>query len=376
MKVALVHDLLVKLGGGERVLKVLSDLYPQAPIYTLLYDEAKVGRVFPKARVRVSGFHKLPKMIRERRRYLFPWMPKMIEAFDFSDYDLVISSSSAYAHGIVTDLGTKHISYCHSPMRYAWDWTHHYLNEQKIGPFKRMAIRKLMNKIRVWDYYAADRADLYVANSENVKNRIQKYWRKDSLVLYPPVDVERFKVTPAHGNYFLIVSALTPFKNIELAIHLFNKVRKHLVIIGEGSDKERLKQLAGPHIDFLGFKPDDVVREYMQNCRALIFPGEEDFGITPVEAMACGKPVLAYGKGGVTESVIAGVSGEFFDEPTVASMEDALARLLVAEKKYDPNKIRQCAERFAQAEFEAGIQRIVERTVCSPLSPEGTSSDT
>src|SRR3989338_6910525 len=301
MKVALVHDLLVKLGGGERVLKVLSDLYPNAPIYTLLYDEAKVGRVFPKSRVRVSGFHKLPKILRNQRRYLLPWMPKMIESFDFSEYDLVISSSSAYAHGIVTDLGTKHISYCHSPMRYAWDWAHPYLNEQNVGRLKRGIIRKMLSKIRIWDYYASDRADLILANSSNVQKRIQKYWRKASTVLYPPVDVERFKVTPAHGNYFLIVSTLTPFKNIELAIHLFNKIRKQLIIIGDGADRERLKRLAGPHIDFLGFKPDDVVREYMQNCRALIFPGEEDFGITPVEAMACGKPVLAYGKGGATE---------------------------------------------------------------------------
>jgi glycosyltransferase involved in cell wall biosynthesis len=363
MKVALVHDLLVKFGGAERVLKVLADLYPQAPIYTLLYDESKMGRIFPKSRVRVSGFHKLPRMLLNRRRYLIPWMPKMIESFDFSDYDLVISSSSAYAHGIVTDLGTKHISYCHSPMRYAWDWTHPYLKEQHVGSVKRMAIRKLLNKIRVWDYYASDRAELLVANSETVRGRIQKYWRKKSEVLYPPVDVERFNVTKSHGNYFLIVSALTPYKNIELAIHLFNKVRKHLVIIGEGADRARLQRLAGPHIDFLGFKPDDVVREYMQNCRAFIFPGEEDFGITPVEAMACGKPVLAYGKGGVTETVVAGVSGEFFQEPTVESMENALATLLVNERKYDPNTIRQCAERFAQAEFETGIQRMVEKVM-------------
>jgi glycosyltransferase involved in cell wall biosynthesis len=363
MKVALVHDLLVKLGGAERVLKVLSDLYPQAPIYTLFYDEKKVGRVFPKQRVRTSGFHKLPKFLQTRRKYLFPWMPRMVEQFDFSEFDLVISSSSAYAHGIVTDLHTKHISYCHSPMRYAWDWTHQYLKEQNASTAKRMAFRKLVNKVRVWDYFAADRVDQYLANSENVQGRITKYWRQDSEVLYPPVNVDRFKVTPKHNKYFLIVSTLTPYKNVELAVHLFNKVRKKLVIIGDGPDKERLKRIAGPHIDFLGFKPDEVVREYMQNCRAFIFPGEEDFGIAPVEAMACGKPVLALAKGGVTETVVPGVSGEFFSESTVGSMEDALARLLVNERKYDPNVIRQCAEQFSQAKFEAGVKRVVEKVM-------------
>lgn len=363
LKVALVHDLLVKPGGAERVLKVLADLYPQAPIYTLLYDEKKMGHVFPKTRVRVSGLHQLPQFVRERRRYLFPWMPRMVESFDLSDFDLVLSSSSAYAHGVVTDLKTKHISYCHSPMRYAWDWTHRYLDEQHVGPLKRLAIRRLLKKIRVWDYFASDRADLIVANSKTVARRIEKYWRKEAEVLYPPVDVERFTVTKEHQNFFLIVSALTPFKNIELAIHLFNKVRKRLVIIGEGADRARLERLAGPHIDFLGYKPDEVVREYLQNCRAFVFPGEEDFGIAPVEAMACGKPVLAYGRGGVTESVEAGVSGEFFEEPTMESMENALARLLVNEHRTDSNRIRHSAERFAQAHFEAGIQRMVEKVM-------------
>lgn len=363
MEVALVHDILVKLGGGERVLKCLSDMFPKAPIYTLLYDEAKVGRVFPKNRVKPSYLQDYPAFIRNRRRYLFPKMPKAIESMDFSGYDLVISSSSAFAHGIVTNTDTKHLCYCHSPMRYAWDWTHEYMGEQHVGPLKRAAIRHLLKKVRMWDYYAADRPDHYLANSENVRRRIQKYYRQDATVLYPPVDVESFKVTPEHQNYFLIVSTITPYKNIGLAVNLFNKVRKKLVIIGDGSDRKRLEQLAGPNIDFLGFKPDEVVREYMQNCRAFIFPGEEDFGITPVEAMSCGKPVLAYGKGGVLETVVPGKTGEFFEETTISSMENGLARLLASETRYDSKRIRQHAEFFAQANFEEGMKDIIEKIV-------------
>ncbi len=359
MKVALVHDFLVKLGGAERVLKTLTDIFPRAPIYTLFYDEARVGHVFPKSQVITSDLQNMPKFLQKRRRYLLPSMPKAIESFDLSEFDLVISSNTAMSHGIVTNTDTKHICYCHSPMRYAWDWTHQYMQEQRVGPIKRMAIRHILKKLRIWDYYSSDRVDHYIANSENVRRRIQKYYRKDADVIYPPVDTQRFKVTPNHENYFLIVSTLTPYKNIELAVHLFNKVRKKLIIIGDGSDRKRLESMAGPHIDFLGFKPDEVVREYMQNCRAFVFPGEEDFGMTPVEAMACGKPVLAYGKGGAMETVIAGQTGEFFEELTVKSMENGLARLFVNEPRYDHKKIRKHAEKFDRKYFIEGIEKLV-----------------
>lgn len=368
MNIALVHDQLIKLGGAERVLKVLADLYPKAPIYTLLYDEKKVGHIFPKHRIRPSPLQHFPRFLQNRRRYFFSMMPRFIESFDFSGFDLVISSSNAFAHGIITDLGTKHLSYCHSPMRYAWDWTHQYLEENHIYGLKRLMVQKLLSNLRVWDYSASDRVDQYLANSKTVQQRIQKYYRKESVVLYPPVDLERFQLSKNRENYFLIVSTLAPYKNVELAIRLFNKIQKKLVIIGEGDDRARLEHLAGPTIDFLGYKPDEVVREYLQNCRALIFPGEEDFGIVPVEAMACGKPVLAYEKGGVTESVVRGVSGEFFSEPTVESIEDGLARLMAHETKYDANKIRHCSEPFAQAHFEEGIRSHVENLMNGEVS--------
>lgn len=359
MKIALAHDFLVKLGGAERVLKVLTEMFPEAPIYTLLYDEKKVGKVFPKEKVISSGLQRWPRFIRRRQRYLLPYMPREIEKFDLSKFDLVISSNSAFAHGIVPALDTYHLCYCHSPMRYAWDWYHQYIGEQKVGPLRRLAIRYLLNKIRIWDRVAADRVDKFLANSVNVKKRIQKYYRKESELIYPPVDIDRFKVTTKHEDYFLIVSTLTPYKQIDLAVKLFNKIGRKLVIIGAGSARKDLEKMADDNIDFLGYKSDSTVKEYLQNCRALIFPGEEDFGIVPVEAMACGKPVLALAKGGALETIKPGVTGEFFYTDMLDSMEDGLARLLLNEKKYRPTLIRQQAEKFSRKKFELAIKREV-----------------
>jgi len=355
-KIALVHDFLLKLGGAERVLKIFADMFPDAPIYTLLYDEKAVGSVFPKERIRSSSLQKLPKFIRKRQKYLLPKMPIAIEKMDFSDFDIVLSSNSAFAHGIVTNTDTKHICYFHSPMRYAWDWTHEYIKEQNIGRLKKTMIAILLNKIRMWDQIASDRADVYVANSKTVRNRIMKYYRKDSRIIYPPVDIKRFKPKKKKENFFLIVSTISPYKRIDLAVQLFNKIGKELVIIGSGSQLPYLKSIAGPNISFLGFRSDKEIAEYYQNARAFILPGEEDFGITPVEAMASGTPVLAYKKGGATETVIPGVTGEFFNKPTIDSMEQGLARLLINEQRYKMKAMREQAERFSQERFIKEIQ--------------------
>lgn len=358
MKIALVHEMLVKLGGGERVLKSLTNLFPKSPIYTLLHDEKKTASWFGKKKIHPSYLQTLYKFIR-RPKFLLPKMPQAIEQFDFRKYDVVISSSSAFAHGIKTDGKTKHICYCHSPMRYAWDYTHEYTkNYSNLG---RYFIAKILNPIRQWDYRASDRPDLIIANSKHVQKRIQKYWRKKATVIYPPVNVKRFEPTHNHEDYFLIVSALTPFKKIDLAIHAFNKIRRKLIIIGDGAQRKYLESIASDNIEFLGRKSDEMITEYMQNCRAFIFPGEEDFGITPVEAMAAGKPVLAYGVGGATESVQAGISGEFFYEPTPISLEDGLTRLLVNEKNYDFKKIRQIAEQFDESVFAEKMQAMIKK---------------
>lgn len=368
MQVALVHDFLLKLGGAERVLKVFSDMYPKAPIYTFLYDETKMASVFPTSRIIASKLQRYPRLLKKHYRYLLPLLPRAIEEWDFSDFDLVISSNTAFAHGIVTSTKTTHVSYFHSPMRFAWDWYHEYKKEQRGGFFKNMAIAILMKKIRMWDRTSADRVDFFLANSETVRRRIAKYYRQDAEVMYPPVDISRYKIGKEHQDFFLIVSTLTPYKRIDLAIQLFSKIKRRLVIIGDGPHMEFLKSIASPNIDFLGYKPDDVVAEYMQNCRALIFPGEDDFGITPVEAMACGKPVLAYGFGGATETVIPGVTGELFFEPTIASMEQGLAKLLLNEKNYHPYGIRRHAEQFDTEIFKKKMRNFLRKTVLERTS--------
>lgn len=363
MKVALVHDFLVKLGGAERVLEVFCKMFPDAPIYTLFYDEDKVGDVFPEERVKCSFLQDYPDFLKKRYRFLVNKFPRAVEEFDFSGYDLVISSNTAFSHGILTPLKTKHLCYCHSPMRYAWDWSNEYREENKIRGLKSIFYSPLIKYLREWDFLASDRPDMYVANSRNVKNRISKYYKQDSEVIYPPVDVDRFKTSKSHSGYFLIVSTLTPYKKIDLAVQLFNKIGRKLVIIGDGPQRDFLESIAGDNIDFLGFKDDETVTEYMRNCRALIFPGEEDFGITPVEAMACGKPVLAFGKGGCTESIVTGKTGEFFFEPTVESMEDGLARLLYNEKFYRPLTIRRHSSQFSRDVFEKKIKKKIREVV-------------
>lgn len=359
MKLALVHDFLTKLGGAERVLKVLADMFPTAPIYTLLYNEKVCGKVFPKERVKTSFLQKMPMILRKRQRYLLPLMPCAIESFDLSNYDVIISSSNAYAHGALTNSAAKHICYCHSPMRYAWDYTHEYLEEQKIGPVPAYVTSKILHGVRQWDQTAADRVDIYIANSQHVRKRIQKYYRKKADVLYPPVETRKFKVSQQHQDYFLIVSTLSPYKKIDLAVQLFNKIGKQLIVVGDGVQLSYLRAIAAPNVAILGYQEESKTREYMENCRAFIFPGEEDFGIAPVEAMACGKPVLAYGHGGALESVIPGVTGELFYIPSIESMEDGLGRLILNEPLYDPKKIRKHANLFSKERFIKGFLQIL-----------------
>lgn len=364
LRIAIVHDFLNQYGGAERVLEALAEMFPEAPIYTLLYDPAKLHGKFKDADIRPSFLQKFPRFLKKRQRYLLPFMPTAPETFNLRDFDLVISSSSAFAKGIIVKPKTIHVCYCHSPMRYAWDWNERYLAENNLGPKRRIFARLLLNYIRMWDKVAADRVDFYIANSETTAKRIKKYYGLESKVVYPPTNI-RSEIGPPNGDriptkdYFLIVSRLSPYKKIEVAIEAMNKLNLPLVVIGDGSPKYKkyLRKIAGPKTKFIGWQSDEKIRKYYSECRAFIFSGEDDFGITAVEAMSFGKPVIALKKGGATETVIEGETGEFFAEPVLEVLADAVRRFIAKENTYDPQKIRQQAEKFSKEKFLKNFQR-------------------
>ena len=368
IKIALVHDFLMKVGGAEKVTSAISELFPDAPIYTLLYN-TQVDRLFPRRKIIVSYLQQWQKFLRMPTKFLLPFMATAIESFDFSEYDLVISSNHSFAGGIITPTKTVHISYCHSPTRYLWDASHTYIDEQNLSGLSKWILYFLLHRLRIWDKLSSGRVQSYIANSNHVKNRIRKYYRKDSSVIYPPVDIDAIKPSLTRNDYFLVVSRLTPYKRVDLAIEACNALHLPLVIIGTGEDETRLKKMAGFSVDFLGWQNDVNKIKYLQNCRALIFPGEEDFGIVPVEAMAAGKPVIAFRKGGVMETVQAGITGMFFDQPTVASLRQTLQEFLQKEKDFQPEKIAQQAEHFNKQRFQTQLSNFIvhELKVCGKL---------
>ncbi len=379
LKVALVHDFLNQYGGAERVLKVLHEIFPQAPIYTLLYDKEKMKGEFKDADIRTSFLQKFPRFLRKRHKWLLPLMPTAPETFNLRGYDVVVSSSSAFAKGVVVKPKTIHICYCHSPMRYVWDWNEKYIIEQGLGNKRRLAARLLLNYIRMWDRTAADRVDYFVANSKTTQARIKKYYGRESKVIYPPVDVypsypraelldykkSKSSALGYSEDFFLIVSRLTPYKKLEVAIEALNKLNLPLVIIGDGSPRyaRYLKSIASSKTKFLGWVSDEDIKEYYRNCRAFLFPGEDDFGIAPVEAMAHGRPVLALRKGGAVETVVEGESGEFFDNSTVEVMVDAIRRFISNEDRYNSEEIRRRARRFSKEAFTENIKKTIRETI-------------
>ena len=348
------------MGGAEKTAKVIADLFPSARIFTLLYDEERCGQDFPAWRVETSRLQNFPEFLRRRPKFLLPFLASAVEQFDFSDYDLVISSSSAFAHGIVPDLKNRHICYCHSPARFLWDYSHEYLRENKIGGLKKILLNAKLKDLRIWNRLSARRVDRFLANSKTVQRRIRKYYRADSDVVHPPVEVNKIRIGTNHENYFLIVSQLTGYKKIELAISVFNKLRRRLVIVGDGPRRDFLESIAGPTIEFLGWRSDAEVRELLGNCRGFLFPGEDDFGIAPVEAMAAGKPVLAFNRGGATETVAHKKTGILFDSQTPEGLEHGLAEFFANEKKFEPRKIRAHARQFSRQVFEAKIRKVVD----------------
>lgn len=361
-KIAIVHDFLTKLGGAERVLESMHEIFPEAPIYTLIYDKKGTKNRFEKNGYNIitSSLQKIPKFFR-RQRFLFPKFPAAIEQFNFDDFDIVISSSNSFAHGIITGPTTLHVCYCYSPTRYLWDWYHEYLDENKIGfGLKGLFIRNVLHKIRIWDKLACERPDVWIAISEHVKKRIQKYYRKDAKVIYSPTDTKNIPFSLGDPeNYYLIISRLEPYKKIDYAINAFNSNKKQLVIIGTGSEEERLKKIAGNNIEFLGWQPDKSVYKYMGSAKALIFPGEEDFGLTPVESMATGRPVIAYNKGGVSETVIDKKTGIVYNIPDEPSLNKAIGE---SEKiRFSTEACRNRANEFSLEIFIKKILNLIEQ---------------
>ncbi|MEF3691844.1 MAG: glycosyltransferase [Candidatus Moraniibacteriota bacterium] len=362
LKVAIVHDFLDTYGGAERVLGLIGEIFPQAPIFTLIYDKEKMQGKFENREIHTSFLQSFPKFIKKRKKYLLPLMPTAPETFDLRDFDLVISSSGAWSKGIVTRLNTIHIAYLHSPMRFAWDYKEKYFSDagQKAGICKRM----FLTYLRVWDFEAAQRPDILIANSKFTQQRIAKYYRRDSRIIYPGVSLsgksqKEIQTKKDKGGYFLIVSRLSPYKKVLLAVEAFNKMGLPLVIVGAGAEFERIKKIAKKNIRLVGWQSDEKLREYYQNARAFIFPAVDDFGLTAVEAMSFGVPVIALRAGGALEIVKEGQSGEFFDAQTVEVLADGVRRFLEKEKGYDRDFIRAEAQRFEAENFKNNFLNLI-----------------
>jgi glycosyltransferase involved in cell wall biosynthesis len=358
MRIALVHDYLNQYGGAERVLEALHELYPDAPVYTSLYDPAAMPASYRSWDIRTSWMQRLPLWRRLFRAY-FPLYPGAFESFDLSGYDLILSSSSAFAKGVIPATDAFHICYCHTPMRFAWR-TDDYMARERIGGKRRIIVSLLLTYIRLWDVASNNRVDAFVANSRVVADRIRRYYAREATIIHPPVDLPPFDPRPAEP-FYLAGGRLIPYKRLDLAVRAFTRLGLPLKIFGDGRDEARLRELAGPNIEFLGYVSEEERRSLFARCRAFIFPGEEDFGITTLEAMAAGRPVVAYAAGGALDTVVEGVTGRFFHEQTEASLAAAVEE--IERDWYDPQSIRRYAEGFGRDLFLARMREYIDERI-------------
>ncbi len=365
MRVALIHDWLTGMRGGEKVLEVLCELEPAADIFTLLHRRGSVSATIERHRIHTSLIQRLPWAATHYRRFL-PLIPFAIEQFDLDPYELVVSSSHCAAKAVITTGRARHICYCHSPMRYAWDQFDAYFGAERVGGVaSRWFYRPTMARLARWDAATAARVDRFVANSRHVAGRIARYYNRVASVVYPPVDTVFYHpaaVPPE--SHFLIVSALVPYKRIDLAIEACQRAGARLRIVGDGPERDTLERLAGGTAEFLGAVSDAAIRDEYRRALAVILPGEEDFGIVPVEAQACGRPVVALGRGGVLDTVTDGETGVLFAEPTAQALAAALER--VAALRVDGGRLRASAERFSRQRYAGQMRALIDETAASP----------
>lgn len=362
MKTALVHDDLVQGGGAERVAAHFHRMFPDAPLYTSLYDRRTTLPDFDDADIRASFLQRTPFASRRLHKLALPFFPAAFEQMDFAGNDLVLSSSSRFAKGVITGPETCHVCYCHTPARFAWR-PQDYFSRSRSSRLLWPLMSGLLRRLRSWDLDSAVRVDYYIANSHNVARRIRKFYRRDSAVIHPPIETSRYSpVGPQDvSDYFLVVSRLVGYKRVDLAVQACSRLGLPLKVIGGGPEETALRRLAGPTVEFLGHLPDNEVAARYSSCRALIFAGEEDFGLTPLEAMASGRPVVAFGAGGALETVVDGRTGIFFGEQTVDSLADALTALESC--SFVPEELRAHALRFDTQVFTEQIKRFIEEAV-------------
>ncbi|MBN1265944.1 MAG: glycosyltransferase family 4 protein [Anaerolineales bacterium] len=360
-KITFVHDWLIDKGGSELVLAAMLELWPKAPVYTLIQNaDGPCSEFLQGHRVQTSFLQRIPGVKKHYRSWL-PLFPIAIEQFDLSEFDIIISNSHAAAKGVLTGPDQLHISHVCSPIRYAWDLQHQYLREAGVRGLKSWVSRLLLHYIRLWDVRTAHGVDEFIAISHFIARRITKVYRRDSHVIYSPIDVENFPLCSEKEDFYLTVSRLVPYKRINLIVETFNAMPdKKLVVIGAGPDYRKVKALAGPNVTVLGHQPQEILEGYMQRAKAFVFAAEEDFGIVPVEAQSCGTPVIAYGKGGALETVVENKTGIFFCEQTTASLHEAVKRFESMGNCWDPVEIHKHAERFSKARFQQEILSFVE----------------
>jgi glycosyltransferase involved in cell wall biosynthesis len=357
MKVAIVHYWLVGMRGGERVIEALCDLYPQADIFTHVYVPDMISEKIRKHKIIPSFINSLPRAPRMYKTYL-PLMPMALEHFDLRGYDLIISSESGPAKGVLAPANAVHVCYCHTPMRYIWNMYHDY--RDGAGWLTRAMMPMVSHYLRMWDVTSAHRVDSFVANSATVAARIRRYYGVSAEVIYPPVDIEAFQVAESTkvGDFYLMVGELVSYKRPDLAVEAFNKMGARLVVIGGGEMIDKLRRIAGPTVSLLGPQPFEVLRDHYARCQALVFPGEEDFGMVPVEAMASGRPVIAFGRGGAMETVVDGETGIFFREQSVEAIAAAIERF--PDFTVDSMKISEHARKFGPDHFLAKFKKHVD----------------